>query len=214
MSVFEEVEVDRAGVHVGGVWTNDELIYQADGKKTLRYLFEGPVHRVRRFPAGIPGGEDHLRVPHGPRGNLEGIRELSLLGGTMMVSLGGFGGATSAEHPLVKDGKELRGLSPYFQIVKGSIEDFGHILGTRPRRRGGPRGSDPALWVPRGRRHPWCARRLAAGPRRVVCTTRRTMESKAAWWTRRGQATASPRDSCSTTSGPRTHSPQRFSGTL
>ena len=64
--------------------------------------------------------------------SLEGIRELSLLGGTMMVDLGGFGGATSAEHPLVKDGKELRGLSPYFQIVKGSIEDFGHILGTGP----------------------------------------------------------------------------------
>jgi sugar/nucleoside kinase (ribokinase family) len=62
--------------------------------------------------------------------NIEGIRQLSLLGRTMMVDLGGFGGATSADHPLVKDGKELRGLCPHFHIVKGSIEDFGHILGS------------------------------------------------------------------------------------
>jgi sugar/nucleoside kinase (ribokinase family) len=59
----------------------------------------------------------------------EAIRHLSLLGRTMMVDLGGFGGATSADHPLAKDGKELRSLCPYFHIVKGSIEDLGHILG-------------------------------------------------------------------------------------
>ena len=42
MSVFEEADVDRAGVRVGGVSTNDELIYQADGHKTLRYLSRAP----------------------------------------------------------------------------------------------------------------------------------------------------------------------------
>ena len=68
MSVFEEVEVDRAGVHVGGVSTNDELIYQADGKKTLRYLSRAPSIGFADFPRAVPGGEDHLRVPHGPRG--------------------------------------------------------------------------------------------------------------------------------------------------
>jgi sugar/nucleoside kinase (ribokinase family) len=50
----------------------------------------------------------------------------------MMVDLGGFGGATSEQHPLVKDGTELRRLCPFFDVVKASIEDLEYILGTGP----------------------------------------------------------------------------------
>ena len=50
----------------------------------------------------------------------------------MMVDLGGFGGATSEKHPPIKDGMMLRGLCPFFDVVKASIEDLEYILGIGP----------------------------------------------------------------------------------
>ena len=132
MSVFREVGVDTAGVRVGGVSTRNELIYQADGRKTLKYVARAPSIEYADFPEHFLRAKIIYLCPMDHEVSLEGIRRLSLLGRTMMVDLGGFGGATSAEHPVVKDGTELSSLGPYFHIVKGSIEDLGHILGVAP----------------------------------------------------------------------------------
>jgi sugar/nucleoside kinase (ribokinase family) len=129
MSVFREVGVDTAGVHVGAVSTHDELIYQADGRKILRYVSRAPAIGYEDFPQQFLRAKIIYLCPMDHEVSLEGIRQLSLLGRTMMVDLGGFGGATSADHPLLKDGRELRSLFRYFHIVKGSIEDLGHIFG-------------------------------------------------------------------------------------
>jgi sugar/nucleoside kinase (ribokinase family) len=132
LSVFQEVGVDTAGVSVGGVSTNDELIYQADGRKILRYVTRAPSVGYADFPEQFLRAKIIYLCPMDHEVSLEEIRRLSLLGRTMMVDLGGFGGATSAEHPVVKDGEELHGLCPYFHVVKGSLEDFGHIIGAAP----------------------------------------------------------------------------------
>jgi sugar/nucleoside kinase (ribokinase family) len=129
LSVFREAGVDTAGVSVGGVSTRNELIYQLDGRKTLRFLARAPSIDYADVPEQFLRAKLIYICPMDHEVSLEGIRRLSLLGRTMMVDLGGFGGATSAEHPVVKDGAELRSLCPYFHVVKGSIEDFGHILG-------------------------------------------------------------------------------------
>ena len=132
LSVFQEVGVDTAGVSVGGVSTRNELIYQADGRKVLRYVSRAPSIDYADFPEQFLRAKIFYVCPMDHEVNLDGIRQLSLGGGTMMVDLGGFGGATSADHPPVKDGAELRSLCPYFHVVKGSIEDLGHILGAAP----------------------------------------------------------------------------------
>jgi len=132
MSVFQEVRVDTAGVRVGEVSTHNELIYQADGRKTLRFLTRAPSIGYEDFPEPFLRAGITYVCPMDHEVVLDGIRQLARRGGTMMVDLGGFGGATSAEHPPVKDGAELRGLGPYFHIVKGSIEDLGYILGAAP----------------------------------------------------------------------------------
>jgi sugar/nucleoside kinase (ribokinase family) len=132
MSVFQETGVDTAGVRVGGVSTRNELIYQADGHKTLRFLSKAPSIGYADFPEQFLRAKIIYVCPMDHEVSIEGIRRLSRLERIMMVDLGGFGGATSADHPPVKDGAELRDLCPYFTVVKGSIEDLGHILGASP----------------------------------------------------------------------------------
>jgi len=132
LSVFQESGVDTTGIGVGGVSTRNELIYQADGRKTLRFLARAPSIGYADFPEQFRRAKIIYVCPMDHEVSLEGIRQLSRLGRTMMVDLGGFGGATSADHPLVKDGAELRDLCPHFTVVKGSIEDLGHILGASP----------------------------------------------------------------------------------
>jgi len=129
LSVFQETGVDTAGIRVGGVSTRNELIYQADGRKTLRFLTRAPSIEYPDFPERFLRSKIIYVCPMDHEVSLEAIRQLSLLGRTMVVDLGGFGGATSADHPPAKDGAELRNLCPYFTVVKGSIEDLGHILG-------------------------------------------------------------------------------------
>ena len=132
LSVFHETGVDTAGVRVGGVSTRNELIYQADGRKTLRFLSRAPSIEYPDVPERFRRAKIIYVCPMDHEVSLEAIRQLSLLGVTMVVDLGGFGGATSADHPPAKDGAELRDLCPYFTVVKGSIEDLGHILGASP----------------------------------------------------------------------------------
>lgn len=132
LSVFQEVGVDTEGIRVEGVSTRNELIYQADGRKILRFLARAPSIEFPDFPERFLRAKIIYVCPMDHEVSLEAIRRLSLLGRTMAVDLGGFGGATSADHPLAKDGAELRDLCPYFDVVKGSIEDLGHILGASP----------------------------------------------------------------------------------
>jgi sugar/nucleoside kinase (ribokinase family) len=132
MSVFRDVGVNTAGVRVGGVSTRNELLYGMDGRKTLRFLSRAPSIGFADFPEQFLRAKIIYLCPMDHEVSFEEIRRLSRTGGTMMVDLGGFGGATSAEHPVVKDGEELRSLCSYFHIVKGSIEDLGHILGAAP----------------------------------------------------------------------------------
>jgi ribokinase len=47
----------------------------------------------------------------------------------MAVDIGGYGGSTSATYPEEKNGHEIKELCPFFDIVKGSIEDYTHIFG-------------------------------------------------------------------------------------
>ena len=63
LSVFQEVGVDTAGVSVGGVSTRNELIYQADGRKTLRFLARAPSIDTPTFPSSSCGRRSSTYVP-------------------------------------------------------------------------------------------------------------------------------------------------------
>lgn len=131
LNVFREVGVDASGIRVGSVSTKDELIYHQDGRKTLKYISRASSIGYEDFPKGYLEGRIIYVCPMDHEVGIDAIRELSRLHRTMMVDLGGFGGATSSDHPSAKDGQELRTLCPYFDVVKASIEDLGYILGVR-----------------------------------------------------------------------------------
>lgn len=131
LNVFEEVGVDANGIRVGSVSTKNELIYNKDGRKTLKYLSKASTVRYEDFPKEYLGGRIIYVCPMDHEVEIETIRQLSRLQRTMMVDLGGFGGATSSDHLSTKDGQELRTLCRYFEVVKASIEDLGYILGAR-----------------------------------------------------------------------------------
>jgi len=57
------------------------------------------------------------------------IKRISNLGKIMAVDIGGYGGGTSDTHPKEKNGYEIKELCPFFDIVKGSVEDYYHIFG-------------------------------------------------------------------------------------
>jgi sugar/nucleoside kinase (ribokinase family) len=131
LNVFREVGVDTGGIKVGSVSTRDELIYHQDGRKTLKYISRAPKVRYEDFPRRYLKARILYVCPMDHEVDIDTIRQLSLLRRTMMVDLGGFGGATSGDHPLAKEGQELQALCPYFDVVKASIEDLGYILGVK-----------------------------------------------------------------------------------
>jgi sugar/nucleoside kinase (ribokinase family) len=129
LGVFDECGVLQDGLHVGRASTNNELIYDDRGYKTLRFLTRAENLYLCDIPDTCLGARLIYVCPMDHEVGHEAVRELSGLGKVMAVDLGGYGGGTTAVHPTEKTGDEVRALCPSFTIVKASIEDCGYIFG-------------------------------------------------------------------------------------
>lgn len=129
-NVFDEAQVVQDGISVGQHSTNNELIYDEKGYKTLKYITRAEDLFFEDLPDSYLNANIIYICPMDHEVSIGAIRKIAELGKTMAVDLGGYGGGTTALHPTDKSGYEIRELCPYFSIVKASIEDCTYILGT------------------------------------------------------------------------------------
>ena len=128
LEVFDIFGVNKDGLIVGESSTNNELIYEKNGNKTLKFLTKAEDIFFTDVPLNFLDAEIFYICPMDYEVGIETIKELSKLKKIMVVDLGGYGGGTSGTHPEKKDGHELKEICPYFDIAKTSIEDCYHIF--------------------------------------------------------------------------------------
>ena len=129
-----------AGVHMRGLfikpgnWTTaSELIYHESGNKQIRYPQKAPTIRFEDIPILYHEARVFYVATMDHDVPLETIRELRSLGGMLAIDLGGYGGAHSHEHPSRAERHNptaLRELVSYFDVVRASVEDCVHLLGS------------------------------------------------------------------------------------
>jgi sugar/nucleoside kinase (ribokinase family) len=128
-NVIDEVQVVQDGISVGQQSTNNELIYDEKGYKTLKYITRAEDIFFEDVPDSYLDAKIFYICPMDHEVNVGAIRKIAELGKCMAVDLGGYGGGTTALHPADKGGEEIKELCPYFSIVKASIEDCTYIFG-------------------------------------------------------------------------------------
>lgn len=129
LRVFDDVGVDTRGIGTSGCSTNNELIYDEDGYKTLRYSSKADPLLFADIPAPYKEAKIVYVCPMDLEIGRETVKDLAALQKTMAVDLGGYGGGTSASHPQETSSGLVKSLCRYFTIVKASIEDIAHIFG-------------------------------------------------------------------------------------
>lgn len=129
LDTYTKAGVDKKGIIMTGTSTNNELIYDSDGNKSLRFITRADDINYSDIPTQYHSARIFYICPMDYEVSIETIEKISKLGKTMVVDLGGYGGGTSEKHPLIKDGSLIKDLCPYFKIVRASIEDLYHILG-------------------------------------------------------------------------------------
>jgi sugar/nucleoside kinase (ribokinase family) len=129
LTVFNEAGVITQGIKVGENSTKNELIYDKRGYKSVKYLTKAEDIFYEDIPESYWKANIFYICPMDHEVSLETIKSISRRIKITAVDLGGYGGGTSAVHPIVKNGKEIRDLCPYFHIVKASLEDCMHIFG-------------------------------------------------------------------------------------
>ncbi len=130
LNVFDELQIDKNGTIVGEKSTNNELIYDSNGNKTLRFITKAEDIFFKDIPEEYLDAKIFYICPMDYEVNIKTIEKIVGLGKIMAVDLGGYGGGTSDTHPEIKDGNEIKKICPYFDIVKASVEDYSHIFGT------------------------------------------------------------------------------------
>jgi sugar/nucleoside kinase (ribokinase family) len=129
LRVFQQMRVSTEGLKVGRRSTSNELIYDQDGYKTLRYLSRADPVRCADIPESYRQARISYVCPMDHEVSLREVENLSRRSEIMAVDLGGYGGGTTAIHPTRKDGGEVQALCPYFAVVKASSEDCLYIFG-------------------------------------------------------------------------------------
>lgn len=129
LSVFKETKVDTEGVRKNRNSTNNELIYDFNGNKKVNFLTKAEEINFKDMPEKYLEAKIFSISPMDYEVSLNTIKNISNLGKVMVVDIGGYGGGTSSSHPSMKNGQEIKEICPYFDIVKGSIEDYSHVFG-------------------------------------------------------------------------------------
>jgi sugar/nucleoside kinase (ribokinase family) len=116
--------VDTTGLTVESVGYQNELIYDADGRKTLRFLTRPSPLSLQDVPAVYRRAEVIYCGSGMWEPPLAVVRALRRPGTTLAADLGGYGGAHHGvrHHSGGYDGF-LRELLPYLHVAKASCED-------------------------------------------------------------------------------------------
>lgn len=130
---FYEAGVDTRGMHIGEATTTNYLVYDGKGNKTLQYVRKAPPLYLSDVPDDYMSARLIHICPMDYEVPLETVKSLRDNGITLSVDLGGYGGATSVEHPVDKAEKKqlILELMKNFEIIRASAEDCRHIFGPR-----------------------------------------------------------------------------------
>jgi len=129
LKIFNQLEIDQEGITIGENSTNNELIYDNQGNKTVNFITKAKDILYEDIPNAYLDAKIFYICPMDYEINMEAIKKIYDLGKIMAVDIGGYGGGTSDTHPQEKNGYEIKELCPFFDIIKGSIEDYHHIFG-------------------------------------------------------------------------------------
>ncbi len=129
LKIFNQLGIDQEGITIGENSTNNELIYDKQGNKTVNFITKAEDVLFEDIPSAYLDAKIFYICPMDYEINMKTIKRISNLGKIMAVDIGGYGGGTSDTHPQEKNGYEIKELCPFFDIVKGSIEDYSHIFG-------------------------------------------------------------------------------------
>jgi len=129
LKVFNQLEIDQEGIVMGKNSTNNELIYDKEGNKTVKFITKAEDIFFEDIPSSYLNTKIFYICPMDYEIDIKTIKKIYDLGKIMAVDIGGYGGGTSDTHPKEKSGYEIKELCPFFDIVKGSIEDYHHIFG-------------------------------------------------------------------------------------
>jgi sugar/nucleoside kinase (ribokinase family) len=129
LKVFNQLEIDQEGIIMGKNSTSNELIYDKQGNKTLKFITKSEDVFFKDIPNSYLDAKIFYICPMDYEIDIKTIKKIYDLGKIMAVDIGGYGGGTSDTHPKEKSGYEIKKLCPFFDIVKGSIEDYYHVFG-------------------------------------------------------------------------------------
>ena len=129
LKIFQQLSVNQEGIKMGEKSTNNELIYDKEGNKTVKFITKAEDIFFEDIPSSYLNTKIFYICPMDYEIDIKTIKKIYGLGKIMAVDIGGYGGGTSDTHPKEKSGYEIKELCPFFDIVKGSIEDYYHIFG-------------------------------------------------------------------------------------
>ena len=122
--------VDKKGFIKYQYSTTNMLIYKENGSKYVEFLRKAPTIKFTDIPQEYINAEIFYICPMDYDVDIEVIQKLHDLGKTVIVDLGGYGGATSSNHYSIHDelGKTwIKNICSYSTIIKSSQEDLRHI---------------------------------------------------------------------------------------
>lgn len=125
LKVFKETGVDTKGIIIGEKTTTNHLIYNKKGKKKLKFLNRAEDIYFDDIPKEYLESKFFLIAAVNYEIKKTTLNELYVRGKKMSMELSGFGGASSqTDKTKEKKVHLLSRISKYFEIVKGSREDY------------------------------------------------------------------------------------------
>ena len=132
---LRECGVDLTGVlREGELSTNNRLVYDEQGNKTIHYLSRAPLLEPSDMPAIYRDANLIYVCPMDWDATADAVEDFGQLPGLLATDLGGFGGAHSPpqEVPqMERDPDSVRRIVATMDIVKASDEDCRRLTGDR-----------------------------------------------------------------------------------
>lgn len=123
--------VDNQGFIPYNYSTTNHLIYHEDGHKDVKFVKKAPTITFEDIPEVYLQAKMFYICPMEYEVDIECIKKLYAMGKTVVVDLGGYGGATCSRHISIEspEGKEMIDtLCKNCTIIKASREDMTHVM--------------------------------------------------------------------------------------
>lgn len=124
------LKVDRSGMILTDRSTTNNLVYHEDGTKRVEYVHKAPSIMKEDIPEGYLDCTYFYICPMDYEVDIGVNRMLHEAGKTVVVDMGGLGGATSSEHLTIfqpEGEKIVAAAARYSTVIKASREDLTHI---------------------------------------------------------------------------------------